>query len=900
MSIIGLNLPNDVCWERVCVTNDMTDRRVCDTVLPPRWRSSIAVFRYVPEAEYQTHPGRKLIYYKVVCTVTGYQPQRDEVAGAINFEGFRTSEITDMDRRLESFLPCHGAAIQVAVAPSDPDVEVADYPYFSDFQPKQRLLYEQASDTNERASRSLESLNVKKGGGTTQSQEVLDIDGGYSVGGTVGASGVSAGLNYSHQQQRGTRNIGSNETTDVRTTDATREARETLSHTTQITQMYNLLQAYHLGTNRALFYLAPRPHVLEEPSGFIRGPRVIDGIQEFFLVVNQPEGAGDPCLSVRLDTAHITETSETDYERRDVTFPESAPLTKEVPAPSGPSAPGQRELTGAELRTIIGGAGDPRYQYFVRTLQNTAQFAVPDGFCLDPERAIEDLPNVQPNYGRRAQRLIEPSISSDGRAVTLTVEATSFGGVRYPNTSPGDAFEEVFGSPPPPTTLSSPAAASRQFRFHLRSLQRTRVTAERRRLLVTSRMLCCCDDEGLAASFAPRLTASFDLQGDLESSDDLLGGDSKGGASFPSLMTARQANHLSQLVAERTQRIVNTLPPDAHSIDTDFVIEKLAEGVLKSASWQRALQALVIDFDFMTESQVEALAFFLGKAPEELTLFDAAMAPAEELQRVTGLMGEAFIKLRLDLLRIPTRTPKGPPVGSPPVGSPPDDLPVPTDGLVGYWDAAEGVGVDNTDHATFWQDLSGHGHNATPGVSPPLVLLDGLDDRPVLRFSAGTGVASMVTPSGCVPATGMAPRTLCFVGEGFDPGGGADQLLFGYGTPAIGGFYVSDGATVGTTFVAPAFAVELGGSVRLDTEVPYTSDARVVVAVFDGANLTVRVNGAQVASSVPILTTDGVPSILWGGSWDCAAAAVYDRALDGADLAALEAAFAQRGGITLP
>ncbi len=51
--------------------------------------------------------------------------------------------------------------------------------------------------------------------------------------------------------------------------------------------MYHLLDSYHLGTNRAVFFVQPRPHTLEEPSGFVRGPRPVEGIQEVLLVFAQ-------------------------------------------------------------------------------------------------------------------------------------------------------------------------------------------------------------------------------------------------------------------------------------------------------------------------------------------------------------------------------------------------------------------------------------------------------------------------------------------------------------------------------------------------------------------------------------------------------------------------------------
>jgi hypothetical protein len=50
-----LGLPIDIPWKRICVTEDMVDRVVCDATLPPKWHSSIAVFQYQPEDEYQLY-----------------------------------------------------------------------------------------------------------------------------------------------------------------------------------------------------------------------------------------------------------------------------------------------------------------------------------------------------------------------------------------------------------------------------------------------------------------------------------------------------------------------------------------------------------------------------------------------------------------------------------------------------------------------------------------------------------------------------------------------------------------------------------------------------------------------------------------------------------------------------
>src|SRR5579859_6523897 len=178
MAIIGLNLPTDIPWEQVCVTQDMMAIAACEAHHPPKWQTSIAISQYVPEEEYQVYTGRKITYLKVTCSITGFQPRDKEVEGRINFGGVSVQTIDNIDSLLETYLPCTGALIQVAVSPHTkfsgaPGATLDKYPYFMDFQPKKRELYEMVTETGERSSRSLESLKVGKASGNSESLEVL-------------------------------------------------------------------------------------------------------------------------------------------------------------------------------------------------------------------------------------------------------------------------------------------------------------------------------------------------------------------------------------------------------------------------------------------------------------------------------------------------------------------------------------------------------------------------------------------------------------------------------------------------------------------------------------------------------------------------------------------------------
>ncbi len=191
MSNFRLNLPTDIPWERICVTEDMIDPQICDARLPAKWQTSMAVFKYRPNDEDQLYPKYVMTYLKVTATITGYQPLDKEIQGTIDWDGVDVTTIPGLTDLLNSYNPCHGAILQVAVGPVRAgDLQLDEYPFFMDFEPKKRELYELATDTKEKQSRSIESLNITKSAGSTQSLEILDIDQG---GGGFGANASYAG-----------------------------------------------------------------------------------------------------------------------------------------------------------------------------------------------------------------------------------------------------------------------------------------------------------------------------------------------------------------------------------------------------------------------------------------------------------------------------------------------------------------------------------------------------------------------------------------------------------------------------------------------------------------------------------------------------------------------------------
>ena len=121
-------------------------------------------------------------------------------------------------------------------------------------------------------------------------------------------------------------------------TDASRERKELQSTTTQLSQMYNLLTGYHTGSNRAAFLMLPRPHILQptDHRTFVQGLRIIEGVQDFFLVVVRPAGQNELKVDAHLQTGHfpenisiVTPDDSVTFDFLDQTFPIEDSLTNE-------------------------------------------------------------------------------------------------------------------------------------------------------------------------------------------------------------------------------------------------------------------------------------------------------------------------------------------------------------------------------------------------------------------------------------------------------------------------------------------------------------------------------------------------------------------------------------------
>jgi hypothetical protein len=684
MSNFKLSLPTDIPWERICVTEDMMDRRICDERLPAKWQTSLAVFKYRPDEANQLYPNYWITYLKVTATITGYQPLDKEIQGKINWNGVNIATIPGLTDLLNSYNPCHGAILQVIVGPTErhEDAPLAEYPFFLDFEPKKRELYELATDTKEKQSRSIESVNVTKSAGTTQSMEVFDIDmGGGGGGGQVTVFGTGGGFNYNAPHgQWGTKRMNAEEGLSARTTEVGDEKRETFSFTSQISQMYHQLDSYHLGTNRAVFFIQPRPHTLEEPSGFVRGPRPVEGIQEFFLIVAQPREYEDFCVAVRLDTSHLTRIPIMDYERKSVS---TSIATANAPVATEHDIPAEN-IVGARA-CFLWECWDVHYQCYRTEARDNVTFDAPTGYRIE---SYNDLIN-EATHG-------STSVVVTPNGATLNINVEAHGHICY------EGSEVCVDCPD--TIQEWAGHARRQVQVNLVSTTPTKKVGEQEVLMVTTRGLCCCANErlrnpkfgneyvvaikGIPQALAPvRRASAYDTTTYLQSlaastaapvtayqpiGQAATGGQqvrsAEGGmclecaekaratnpvaAAIPHAQmatpgyTIRQANDLSNFMRTETLKSLNDpFATPRRFTETDFFAKQLEYALIQTRKGRELVNRSAVEW--LPERTIEHLSKRFRKEPKEVTLADALALQGRELAEVSGLSEQEVQRFKL-------------------------------------------------------------------------------------------------------------------------------------------------------------------------------------------------------------------------------------------------------------
>jgi hypothetical protein len=341
MTQFSLNLPIDIPWTLIDVSRDMMDTVFCDKKAPLPWRSSIAVYGFEPRVEDLPEElcGKRLTYLKVSCSITGYQATEDEVQKA-RVELGSEPEV-DVGRVLDlatRYFACYGALVTVAVFPfasglrpvRDKEPDLDTFPHIVEFEPKTRDFYQIASETGEILSTSTHKVGVDKSFMLAETTEdTWKMDSSTTTPRDGGGSATTSGGVSSRRTETDQLNLSLQ-------AELSRERRERQSTTTQLTQMYNLLSSYHAGTNRATFLLLPRPHILQPTAQrtFVHGLRIIEGIQDFFLVVARDREQPGLSIEVSLETGHFPEDAEI-LAPQESAEPKTVPVTFTYPTKGG-------------------------------------------------------------------------------------------------------------------------------------------------------------------------------------------------------------------------------------------------------------------------------------------------------------------------------------------------------------------------------------------------------------------------------------------------------------------------------------------------------------------------------------------------------------------------------------
>lgn len=352
---------NDIRWHLLAVSRDMMDTSHGNAHFPFAWRSSLAIYGAVPPPEEQIVCAQQTLYLKITVTITGYQPSKEETEQG--YVQFPEVPIEEMDRILKEYFACYGAFLQVGVFPRLADTPLNSYPHIVDFEPKVRDLYQTATENGEILSASKSGVKTDRSFSRTEDSETgLDLSAAlkFPLGKDEKGGTGEVGGKLSHKWGE------TDKDTWQVTADAARERRETTGIKTEISQMYNLLAGYHAGTNRAAFLMLPRPHILQptDHRTFVQGLRVIEGVQDFFLIVQHPADMQGLCVDISLDTGHFPEhvniqEPEEIYEETSEDFWVEAYAAPTGAFTSGKRVPFQKSVPAPASWVVDRRKGDP-------------------------------------------------------------------------------------------------------------------------------------------------------------------------------------------------------------------------------------------------------------------------------------------------------------------------------------------------------------------------------------------------------------------------------------------------------------------------------------------------------------------------------------------------------------
>ncbi len=268
-------VPHDVPWQKLAFGATLTQSRDSSTIgsrislesVVSGLTPSLSLFHYVPPStskvlpDSRPFPGSRILLLRIASSLTGMR-----LSETMRFNLFGRS----LALPRSEYLPCIGAVVQVRIG--SPDLPRRDKPllYVRDVLPKhQEMVLNEVLGT-ESLERQLDRNSVTKN---------WNVSGGFTVKGLNVGGGASK--------------------TEI--SESQRERSETLSHILNVSHVYHVLTAYHVGGDSATLTIQPRPYEGESWE-LLGGPRRVEGIQDLILVVQAPHNAAtitvEACLNI--------------------------------------------------------------------------------------------------------------------------------------------------------------------------------------------------------------------------------------------------------------------------------------------------------------------------------------------------------------------------------------------------------------------------------------------------------------------------------------------------------------------------------------------------------------------------------------------------------------------------
>ena len=610
-----LNLPVNIPWKLVAVSPDMMDTKALNKRFPYEWRSSLAISAYEPSLEELPDEicDELITYFKITCSITGYQPTAEETEEG--YTRFPNVPAERLDQILREYFACYGVLLNAAVFPYDPEtrkipeeLSLKDFPHIISIEPKIRDLYQAATESGEILTASNSKVVTDKSFTHTDSSETgVSLTGGFTPSQQKGGPNVQGTLSHKWGS--------TDQDSQSIQTDASRERRETQGTTTQISQMYNLLTGYHQGTNRTTFLMLPRPHVLQptDHRTFVQGLRHIEGVQEFMLIVSRPKKIQALCIEAFLETGHFP-------EHVTIEEPEQEFQTKRVELGIGPIKAHDGIFTRGEKNFI-----EEKHGFEV------------DGWQFDPTRG-------EPGRGGLEQLRKFEDDNADGRTFGASGGKPAMENYNYKTETP----DKVIVSAKLRSRLRSDTVFHRLFSVFLRRPKTTtgEPSADVGKLLITSRGLFACIQTVEDCIDVLRTTPAFDLP-----TFDTSIVDERVIKTYSSLLTRRSSDASREPAIKELLRQIQNAMSTSWRLPSRYPSGKV--GFLDSDYFKdQIIQEIPEEQKETYISKIEGLPYeVVNQLGENFTVGEALEMKLSEFARKAGIDMESAKEARRLLLR---------------------------------------------------------------------------------------------------------------------------------------------------------------------------------------------------------------------------------------------------------